>query len=208
MSLLCLSTILWLALAGCGPAPVGQPDNTSIQITVQPEQYDLEDAEPVALRSDDYHLSLELKAEYVLQGVVLGIKRYRYDRGAFLAPYDIAVAWHQLTATGLYKQLKWGQSGRWYFWRYGEDFPFDNAFVAKNSANSHLIPASENIKRALGRVREGDHIAIEGYLVQVSGLYKGEEFTWNSSLSRNDEGDGSCEVIYVTRIRFGGLKYE
>jgi hypothetical protein len=199
---------LILSFCGCGLSPIGQPDPEPIRITAQPEQYQTEDTEPVALRSDDYHLTLELKAEYLLQGVVLGIKRYRFDRGALLAPYDIAVAWHQLTLSGLHRQLKWSQSGRWYFWRYGEDFPFDNTFVAKNSANSHLIPATENIKRALGRVRKGEHIALEGYLVQVSGLYKGEEFTWNSSLSRDDEGDGSCEVIYVTKVRFGGLRYE
>jgi hypothetical protein len=41
-----------------------------------------------------------------------------------------------------------------------------------------------------------DLVELEGYLVYV----KGDNFTWNSSLTRNDTGDGACEVLYVEKI--------
>jgi hypothetical protein len=59
----------------------------------------------------------------------------------------------------------------------------------------------------LGLVRKGESIDLSGYLVNVKQA-EGEEFTWNSSLSREDEGGGSCEVFYVTEIRYKGMSYK
>ena len=200
-------TVLLLALLGCGPSPQGTPYAGKIEINLEPEQYPANDVPEFIFQPNKAKYLINPQVEYFLSGVVLGKEKYVYDRGADIAPYDLAIAWNKLVLTKLYKQLKWSQSGRWYLWRYGEDFPFDNAFVARYSANNHIIPANPNLRAALGLVRKGESIDLSGYLVNVKQA-EGEEFTWNSSLSREDEGGGSCEVFYVTEIRYRGTAYK
>ena len=202
-----LSLVFLLVLAGCGPGPQGTPCFQAIEVNRESEQYPADDVPEFVFQPHKNKYLIKPQAEYFLDGVVLGKERYVYDRGADLAPYDLAIAWNKLVITKLYKQLKWSQSGRWYHWRYDDDFPFDNAFVARYSANNHIIPANSNIRAALGLVREGESIGLSGYLVYVSQA-EGEEFTWNSSLSREDEGGGSCEVFYVSEIRYKGKSYK
>lgn len=198
-----LLPVLW----GCGPRPQETPFEGKIEINLEPEQYPAADVPEFMFQPGSTRYMINPRAEYYLSGVVLGKKRYRFDRGAELAPYDLAIAWHKLVSTDLYKQISWSQSGRWYFWKYGEEFPFDNAFISRYSSNNHVIPANPNIRAALGLVRKGGIIDLSGYLVNVRQA-EGEEFTWNSSLSREDEGGGSCEVFYVTEIRYKGMSYK
>lgn len=202
-----LPAILLLVLTGCGPGPQGTPYSEAIEINQEPEQYPAEDVQEFVFQPHKNKYLIKPRAEYFLSGVVLGKEKYVYDRGADIAPYDLAIAWNKLVLTKLYKQLKWSQSGRWYHWRYDEDFPFDNTFVARHSANNHIIPANPNIRAALGLIRKGENIDLSGLLVNVSQA-EGEEFTWNSSLSREDDGGGSCEVFYVTEIRYKGMSYK
>jgi hypothetical protein len=44
--------------------------------------------------------------------------------------------------------------------------------------------------------------------VRITGTYRDGEVWWNSSLSRDDTGAFSCEVLYVTRIKIGTNIYE
>lgn len=70
-------------------------------------------------------------------------------------------------------------------------------FFTRSSGNWHMIPATPEVARALGRVARGDIVRIEGELVQVTfdnGVY------FRSSLTRDDEGDGACEIIRVRSI--------
>ena len=71
------------------------------------------------------------------------------------------------------------------------------------SSNNHLIPANDVIKREIKKIKRGDYVEIKGYLVDINGSNSGDgSFYWNSSKSREDTGDGSCEVIYVTDIEW------
>jgi hypothetical protein len=40
-------------------------------------------------------------------------------------------------------------------------------------------------------------VTVSGYLVDVRGA---NGFTWKTSLSRSDTGDGSCEIVWVERL--------
>lgn len=200
--------LLALCLAGCGPKPEGQPFEGEINVKLEPEQTPAEGAERIILKSRGFTWMLEPKAGYLVDGIVLSKKNYGSDWNAMLSPCDIALAWGQMVSTGLYKQCRWSQSGRWYYWRYDKDFPFDNTFVAKWSANTHIIPANDNIRRTLGGVSSGDTVRLEGYLVYVTGGDGKETYTWNSSLSRDDQGDGSCEVLYLTSLTLRGMIYK
>ena len=62
----------------------------------------------------------------------------------------------------------------------------------------HMIPSSNQIARALKRVRRGQVVQLSGYLVKIEAP---DGWQWRSSLSRKDTGNGSCEVIYVKDFR-------
>ena len=53
----------------------------------------------------------------------------------------------------------------------------------------------------LKKVEKYDEIYMEGYLVNIESFENGRcTMTWNSSLSRNDKGNGACEIMFVTKI--------
>lgn len=49
-------------------------------------------------------------------------------------------------------------------------------------------------------MREGDVVVIAGLLVDVDGS---DGFRWESSRSREDTGDGACELVFADAIRIG-----
>ena len=69
--------------------------------------------------------------------------------------------------------------------------------VMNHSANTHILPANNDIARQVKNVRRDDMVRLQGYLVQVT---KADGFLWRSSLTRGDTGDGSCEVLWVTGV--------
>jgi hypothetical protein len=165
------------------------------------------DVDPISIQASGYDIDISPVAEYCLSALVLGRRNYGSGWNAAISPCDLAVAWGKMVLTGLHRRVSWSQSGRWYYWRYREDFPFDNAFIARYTANVHAIPANDNLRSALLRIGTGDTIALSGYLVKVNATKGSSHHWWNSSLSRNDTGDGSCEVMYITEIKHRGLLY-
>ena len=84
----------------------------------------------------------------------------------------------------------------------------DPSYIITHSANNHIIPATENVQRALKIIKKRDRVVLEGYLVNLKGTYKGREVRWNTSLSRTDTGNGSCELFYVSKVRIDTRVYE
>lgn len=173
-----------------------------------PVQRPVEHVAPVHIRVGSVDWTLTPKAAYTVSGIVLGRKRYRYGWNASLAPCDVAVCWGDLATSGLYKTVSWSQSDRWYWWRYGSGFHRDNRYIVTHSSNNHLIPSTKNLSRAVKRIGEGDRVRMSGYLVYVDGAKDGKTFRWHSSLSRRDEGNGSCEIIYLQKLTVNNSLYE
>ncbi len=53
------------------------------------------------------------------------------------------------------------------------------------------------VAEALSDIRKGQRIRLSGQLVRVDG---DNGFTWSSSLSREDTGNGACELIWVEQL--------
>jgi hypothetical protein len=62
----------------------------------------------------------------------------------------------------------------------------------------HLIPANDSIKSDIERVQQGEIIEISGSLVKVTAT---DGWRWISSQTRNDTGNGACELIWVESLR-------
>jgi hypothetical protein len=137
-------------------------------------------------------------ARYELKAVVLARERYRQDRGAGLSPVDLALGWGPMSAAAVINELKISQSGRWYEYRWSaEGPPLEPDQISRNSANTHCLPSTPELRKKLLSIRRHELVTLEGYLVELtsSGGYR-----WRSSLTRDDTGGGACEVVWLTAI--------
>src|ERR1035437_7016466 len=64
-------------------------------------------------------------ARYKVSAVVLSRDRYRFDRGAELAPVDLALGWGPMSVAAAINELSFSQSGRWYEYRSTGEPPLD-----------------------------------------------------------------------------------
>jgi len=203
---LALVLALLAFLSACGPAPSGR-STEPLDVTRDPVQEEASHAVPFRLEKGGWTVTITPRASYVVRGIVLSVERYRFDRNAFLSPCDVALAWGPLVEGNLYRKIRWDQSGRWYWWAYGASFPYDNAFIARYSANTHIIPATENVGKAAAALPRHRPAELKGYLVDVDATRDGQSFWWHSSLSREDTGDGSCEVLFLEQVVSQGKVY-
>lgn len=158
------------------------------------------------IKVDDWDLNMDFKAQYNIEALVIHTKNYKGSSVTdMLSPKDLALAWGDIAAKNGEIDFNWSQSGRWYYWSLPSAEEANKAggtgYINTHSANCHIIPADDNVKKQLKAIKQGDHITIDGYLVYINGkCTDGRTFCWNSSLSRSDTGNGSCEVIYAKSI--------
>ena len=170
-------------------APVEVPPGQVV--STLPEQRDLAGA-PV-ISHNGY--TITPLAEFSLEARVLGSERYRVGREAELSPVDLALGWGPMSDTAVLEHVDISQSGRFYYWRV-QQFPIPRRDIETHSANMHMIPADAAVADVLLDARPGQVIAIDGYLVRADA---GDGWHWVSSLTRNDTGNGACELIWVER---------
>jgi hypothetical protein len=105
---------------------------------------------------------------------------------------DLCVIWGANLETTDYQRVEF-TSGPWtcYFsYRAGVEFHHDNL------GNNHLITNDPAIRRALGRVRVGDQIHLEGLLVNYQ-MDDWQDF-WRRTSTRRD--DNACEVLFLEEV--------
>lgn len=152
------------------------------------------DAPVAPIRVGDF--TLTPRAQFDLVARVLSTERYRFDAGAALVPEDFALGWGRMSDSAVLKDIDISQSGRFYYWHV-EQFPIPRREIETHSANMHLIPADAGVHRALERVRVGQVVALDGLLVDAD---RADGWHWRTSLTRDDTGDGACELFYVMAV--------
>jgi hypothetical protein len=134
-----------------------------------------------------------------LQARVLSREDYSLGAEAEFSPTDLALGWGPMAADGIAQRLDVTQGGRWYRYRWSaHDSPLSLEQIVRNSANMHLIPADAAVAAALAGVRAGDTVQVEGWLVNID---RDDGWRWRSSLTRDDTGQGSCELVYVCSLQ-------
>ena len=150
-------------------------------------------------------MKINYVASYELSGRVVDVQNY-YGSSLQneLSPLDVGISWGFLAEDN--DKVTWTSNGtRFLKWR-TQDMTWYNEHggekgIGKYWSNNHLIPSDKTVEKLIKSIRKDDYVKIEGYLVNVR--YdgpNGEWFKWNSSTTRNDTGDGACEVIYVTNV--------
>lgn len=136
-------------------------------------------------------------ARYKVTAVTLSRERYRFDPAAKLSPVDLALGWGPMSVASVINELSISQSGRWYEYTYRNEPPLEPSAIATHSANTHCLPATDEVRTELLAVKRHELVTLEGYLVEVTGA---DGYHWRSSLTREDTGGGSCEVFWITGL--------
>lgn len=146
-------------------------------------------------------------AEYSLSGRVVDVENYygSYVRDK-LSPKDIGVAWGFFATDESQDKVRWTSHGNRYLSWYISDGEWyrsvggESAITAHHS-NNHLIPANDDVEKLVKKIKKDDYVQVDGYLVNVYWKKNdGSYFRWNTSTTRNDDGNGACEIIYVTNV--------
>jgi len=172
--------------------PVRQPEG--VLVPGDPIQESIEPGQAV----DFKRYQLLLRARYDISARVLRKEIYRVDGGAGLAPVDLAVGWGAMSDNRVIEHLRFSQMGRFLYWDLPDGtYPIPPRDLITHAAQMHMIPSGPAIERELRRLRPGQLVHATGWLVDVRGPHG---FVWNTSLRRDDTGNGACEILYVERL--------
>lgn len=72
-------------------------------------------------------------------------------------------------------------------------------FSIENLSNNHLLVSSEKLREQIYSLHPGDQIKLTGQLINYG--YPGEAPFRKTSLTRTDEGNGACEVMFVDTLQ-------
>lgn len=148
-----------------------------------------------SIRHGDFDLTP--LAEFSTESRLLSRLSYRFDEGAALSPLDFAIGWGRMSDTAVIDQLGVEQGARFFTYRWEDEPPIPPDEIVRSATNVHLIPADRGVESALARVRAGDVIRLDGLLVEAR---RADGWHWRSSLTREDTGNGACELLLVRSV--------
>lgn len=136
------------------------------------------------------------RARYRVDAVVLIKDTSMDDAWSDVAGLDVALGWGPMASGPLLSQLSFHLKRRYVSVRWGGDFPLGSRDVMQHLSNHHLIAASAEVATQLAKLRPGQHVTLDGRLVdlEVGGQ------TIRTSLTRDDIGNGACEVLLVESV--------
>ena len=152
-------------------------------------------AGPVSFEFKGYQLTR--RAAFDIRARVLSREDYRWGAETELSPMDLALGWGVMSDQAVLDRIEISQRSRWYFTKYDLPAPIPDPAIISHSSNMHMVPANDWVLSKLRDIRHGDVIRAKGFLIDVD---HESGFRWRTSLSRNDTGNGSCELFYIERI--------
>lgn len=159
----------------------------------EPIQRSLAQAPAVALGD----FTLQPLADFEFDARVLLVTRYRFDEEAALAPYDLGIGWGRMSDSAVIGQLGLAQSARFLTWRWRDAPPIPADEITRSAANVHVIPANAVVARQVEALRPGQRVRGKGVLVEAT---RADGWRWRSSLTRDDGGQGACELMYLAEL--------
>lgn len=193
LSILLIITILLFGRSLIMDRPIYQGE------IAMPIQIDIKGKKEMKHSGKEGEVELLQRAQYELKGVVKSKKKYS-DFASQISEYDLTMAWGDLNKVEIDKFIRYSQSGRWYYYRYEAGTPVGADYISKHSANVHIIHKNNEVLNQIKKINEGDHIILKGYLVDVDFKNRDNVPLWKTSRTRNDTGDGACEIMYVEEV--------
>lgn len=164
---------------------------------------------PFSLERGRYKFTIKPLAAYEIHAQVKSRRTYDTDWTSLLSSIDLALAWGGLVSKIADKHIKYSQKKRWYYYNYDGGSPYYKPYIRSHSSNHHILHANANVEKAVHSLKVKDKVRLKGYLVRVDGKSRfNERVWWKSSMTREDEGDGACEVLWVKEVQIGDKIYK
>ena len=207
-AILSLTVILSFLLLSRPRSTVISQDISLLQPTEDPIQSGLtgEAANPIMWEENGMTWTMQPQASYQIAARVLGNKRY-YDWQSSVTPRDLALGWGDMSDPSVDEWIRWRQFDRLYHYEWNNG-AYSRGYIIGHSANVHIIPATDNLDKALRQVEKNDLVYLEGYLVDLHVHNDARQGSVSTSLTREDTGAGACEILYVERLVMDGRLYE
>lgn len=158
--------------------------------------------EDIVIEKEGYRAELQEVYEYEIQGLV--VEDYISDNWLDVThehdPFntrDLCLVWGDNINDLVLEEIEFshGEFTCFYQTRDREAYA---AFNPEQLSNNHLIPANEEVEKLIERTRVGDQVRIAGSLVELEvNMPDGRTWSRGTSVTRNDSGNGACELIYV-----------
>ena len=177
--------------------------NNDVQINpnIEPIQTEITETIPVIeISGKDFIAELTPRYNYSISAKVILRKNYYYDYPfSNISPMDLGLGWDVMTDDSILNRLDIRNSNRFLVWHsWADDLPYQE--MANCTSNVHIIPATENLSKALKKIYNRDTIYLEGYLVDVYMMDGTDIFEMETSVIRSDSGWGACEILYVKKL--------
>ena len=134
-------------------------------------------ADKAELFERDGHV-LSALARFRVKARVLSVERYGRDRESRIAPLDLAIGWGALSDTKTFKGVDVAQAERRVVFK-SWDPKLPDEEVAAQVLNLHVIGADADIDRQLGKLRPGNIVQIQGWLVEA---VAGDGWRWKGEM--------------------------
>lgn len=157
----------------------------------------------ITKKIDDLTYVLTRVASYKISGRVVTVHRY-YSSDIFdkISHIDLGLSWGTLARDDNNKKVTWWTDNRFLYYECSDN-NWESQMGGLNSlfSNNHIIYSNEDVERQISSIKEGDFVTLTGYLVNITcNSNDGYVYEMKTSTSRNDTGDGACEILYVTGV--------
>ena len=199
-AVLAVLTVGWKVVL---PRVWSRPASAPIPLDVDPVQTPIDPPERLTVTRDGKTYVIEKQFAYEVHGEVLSASTYDVTWTNDFADVDLGLIWGP-RREAMQQRFKFFQMGRWLFWRTPDQpTPDERQEVTTHISNNHLIPAdgSRHLEWAFRQLSKGDRVRVKGALVRISDA--GGALYAQSSTSRDDIGDGACEVVWVDELQIG-----
>ena len=171
---------------------------------IDPPKQSITNKLPFDLEVDQEHYHITPKYNYEMEGIVVSthhsdafLDMAHEEWRDYLNIADLCVIWGENVKNSVYKNMDFN-NGNWtcyYSWPSAE---VRQHFHEDQLSNNHLLTNNTSIKQTIMNVEPGDHIRIEGILVDYANPANG--FNRKTSITRKDRGQGACETIFIERF--------
>ncbi len=153
---------------------------------------------PLLLNSGNKYKDYKITAlaSYDINAKVVSKAEYLDDEASEFSNYDFALGWNKLIKDEFLKSIEITQGDRHVYFKNDGTSLISGQEVQEMISNTHIIAGNDRVAQIVPQVKKGDFVSMKGYLVNIEG--KGKR--WRTSLSRDDSGDGACEIMWVDNI--------
>lgn len=122
----------------------------------------------------------------------------------YISPRDLTLSWGKIALDENSSSIKADQnylnSERVVWYTYTDDLKkkYGEEYILSHISNNHVVTLNKDLERILKKVKQSDIVRIKGYLIEVN---CSNGIKWGpSSLTRDDHGLHSCEILYAEDI--------